>query len=517
MEIKVKILDCTLRDGGYYNNWDFSKEIVDVYCEFIENSPIDYVEVGYRSIPLDGYLGEYFYCPTYVLKYLKSKMPSKDLVIILNEKDIREGHVTELLSPCLEYISMVRLAIDPVNFKRAVVLAKKIKSLGFKVAFNVMYMSKWKEENSFLEDLRDVEKFVDYFYMVDSFGGVVTADIKDTVSLIKKNSQKLKIGFHGHNNLQMAMANTLESIEQGCSIVDATITGMGRGAGNLRTELLLTYFESLKHFELDYFALGRVVSEFEKLKEHYKWGTNLPYMFSGAHSLPQKQVMEWVGLNRYPISSILNALKNRKELRKDNIKLDVLEIKKSFRKALILGGGKSVKHHKTAIEKLLESHPEMCLIHAGSRNVERFLEVKNEQYYALVGSENEKLTNSVKDPSSLTGVRVYPPYPREMGTQIPDVLLKNAFELSSISFTDASKDSPLALSVQIALDIGAEELYFAGFDGYKNEVNNIQLIITQENQRILDDLYLNKDLKIKFITPSRYKGISMESIYSYLN
>ena len=71
MNKRFKILDCTLRDGGYYTNWDFDKDLVINYSKVMESLPIDYVEVGYRSIPLSGYLGEYFYCPNYVLKELK--------------------------------------------------------------------------------------------------------------------------------------------------------------------------------------------------------------------------------------------------------------------------------------------------------------------------------------------------------------------------------------------------------------------------------------------------------------
>ena len=107
----MKLLDCTIRDGGYYTNWDFDKDLIKTYCKSMESLPIDYVEVGYRSIPLEGYLGEYFYCPDFVMKELKEMMPSKNLVIILNEKDIRASHVPELLKPCQGYITMVKLQL----------------------------------------------------------------------------------------------------------------------------------------------------------------------------------------------------------------------------------------------------------------------------------------------------------------------------------------------------------------------------------------------------------------------
>lgn len=321
----IKLLDCTLRDGGYYTDWNFEDTTVEVYAEAMESLPIDYVEVGYRSIPMEGYLGKYFYCPEYVLKRLKELMPSKELTIILNEKDIRPSHIKEgLLSPCKSYVSMIRIAIDPKNMERAIELAKEVKKEGFKVAFNVMYMSNWKADSSFLNNLKGLEIVIDYFYMVDSYGGVMPEDVKETIQLVKSKTN-VPLGFHGHDNLEMGLINTITAIDAGCDIVDATVTGMGRGAGNLKSELLLTYLENAKGLPVRYSELSKVVSEFEELRKLHQWGTSLPYMFSGAKSLPQKQVMEWVGMNRYPLGSIINALNNQQQDIKDNLKLPVLK------------------------------------------------------------------------------------------------------------------------------------------------------------------------------------------------
>ena len=181
----------------------------------MESLPIDYVEVGYRSIPLKGYLGQYFYCPEYVLERLKTLMPSKELTIILNEKDIRASHISDgLLDPCKPYISLIRIAIDPQNMERAIDLAKEVKNEGFKVAFNVMYMSNWKADSSFLNHLKGVDDVIDYFYMVDSYGGVMPEDVKETITLVKSKTN-VPIGFHGHDNLEMALINTITAIDAG--------------------------------------------------------------------------------------------------------------------------------------------------------------------------------------------------------------------------------------------------------------------------------------------------------------
>ena len=255
-----KILDCTLRDGGYYTNWDFDKDLVKTYFESFNKLPVDYLEIGYRSNPMKTYLGEYFYCPPYVLEQSKD-FSNKKLVIILDEKDVRAEHVPDLLAPCVGFITMVRIAIDPKNFTRALILAEAVKKLGFEVGFNVMYMSLWEKEKEFLKQIKDVSGIADYFYMVDSFGGVYPEDIKKTYDLVK-NQTDVKIGFHGHNNLELGLINTLTALECGAAMVDSTVTGMGRGAGNLSTELLLTSLNAKELIDLDFNALSKVVDPF---------------------------------------------------------------------------------------------------------------------------------------------------------------------------------------------------------------------------------------------------------------
>lgn len=167
------------------------------------------------------------------------KNSNKKLVIILNEKDVRPQDLDALLGPCKGYIDMVRMAIAPDNFKRALKLAIAVKKMGFEIGFNVMYMSNWKDYPDFLKQIKEVTGLVDYIYMVDSFGGVYPEDVRETYELIR-NQTDVAIGFHGHNNLQLGLINTLTAIDCGAEMVDATVTGMGRGAGNLSTELLLT-------------------------------------------------------------------------------------------------------------------------------------------------------------------------------------------------------------------------------------------------------------------------------------
>tara|TARA_R110002020_G_scaffold144769_1_gene317933 strand:- start:7963 stop:9501 length:1539 start_codon:yes stop_codon:yes gene_type:complete len=512
----MKLLDCTLRDGGYYTNWDFDDELVAEYAAAMEALPIQYVEVGYRSLPKKSYLGQYFYSPEYVLKKLKELMPSKKLTIILDEKDVTVEQIEQgLLEACKPYVTMVRIAIDPKNMGRAIALAKKVKSEGFQLAFNVMYMSSWKEDPSFLDNLVGLDDTIDYFYMVDSYGGVFPEDVRQTVALVKSKTN-VPLGFHGHDNLEMALINTITAIEEGCEIIDATVTGMGRGAGNLKTELLLTYLENSHALPVDFTALSSVVSEFETLREHYKWGTSLPYMFSGAKSLPQKEVMEWVGLNRYPLGSILNALHNQKQAVKDNLQLPTLPKSEKYQTAVILGGGKTARDHKSAIKKLIKGSSNTCLIHAGARNVNDYLDLDCDQYYGLVGFESDKLLKQIGDFSKITQVCIYPPFPRTMGTSIPEGIRYLSKELASIEFTKSTSDSPMAIAIQAAIDMGSQEIFLVGFDGYDVNINQNQFLIAHENQEVINDLLNYAGIEVKSLTPTKYKNLETTSIYSLI-
>ncbi len=509
-----KILDCTLRDGGYYTNWDFDKDLVKTYFESFNKLPVEYLELGYRSNPMKSYLGEYFYCPQYVLENAK-QLSDKKLVVILNEKDIRAEHVPDLLSPCVGYLDMVRIAIDPKNFKRALVLAEAVKKLGFEVGFNVMYMSNWEQEKEFLKQIKDVTGIADYFYMVDSFGGVYPEDVKTTYELVK-NQTDVKIGFHGHNNLELGLINTLTAIECGAAIVDATVTGMGRGAGNLSTELLLTSLNAKGLLDLDFNALSKVVDPFSKMQRDYGWGTNLPYMVSGAHSLPQKEVMEWVTKRYYSLNSIIRALSNQSQGVKDNLELEDLREAKKFKNALIIGGGPSGRVHSKALNEFISQNPEICIIHASSKNSPEFKEANKLQIHCLAGNEGHRLEDMNDNISNFEKLVILPPFPRTMGTYIPKNLEDVAYQLKEITFIDKFHESVTALAIETALHLGVSEFYFAGYDGYHGDIQQQELELFNENEYIFKQLKKSTGHKPISITPTLYTELEHQSVFALI-
>lgn len=510
----MKILDCTFRDGGYYTNWNFDKKLSDIYFKSFNELPVDYLEIGYRCIPGSDFFGEYYYCPPYVLERINI-MSNKKLVIMLDEKNLKKENIRKLLIPCVGLITMIRLAVDPKNFERALILAEEVKTMGFEVGFNVMYMSTWKNEKVFLDNIKYVEGIADYFYMVDSFGGVYPNDVKETIEIVRSRVNTT-LGFHGHNNLELALVNSLTAVENGVEIIDTTITGMGRGAGNLKTELLLTVLNSLNGLEVDFNALCKVSDSFGLLQKEYDWGTNIPYMVSAANCLPQKEVMEWVSKRYYSYNSIIRALQNKKGGIEDNLKFKIFECETISEEVLIIGGGESVIAHSEALVEFLKMKPEMTIIHASSKNAKPFIKLSNKQVFCLVGNEGHRLEDVFQIYKETDFSCILPPYPREMGTYVPPSVIGNTSELKSVNFTELNVFSHTSLAIQTALNLGAHRVLVAGYDGYSGDkIAEKEQELFIENDKLFFDAE-QKGIEFYSLTPSKYNYLKAKSIYGLL-
>lgn len=511
--LNFKILDCTLRDGGYYTNWDFDKSVVGKYLEAVNLLPIDYIEVGYRNVPSAQYMGKYGYCPLYELEDIRKKC-NKKIAVILNEKDIRPELLEEITKPIIGFVDMVRMAVDPNNVERAVDLGRCLREQGFEVGFNVMYMSKWLANKQFIDNLPKINSVATVFSMVDSYGGVNTNEIEEIYDLVKSKIT-VPIGFHGHNNLELALANSLILIDKGIDFLDATVLGMGRGAGNLKIELLLTYLSKHLNMDVDFNALGSIVSAFQPLWDKYKWGTNLPYMISGVNSFPQKDVMEMVNNRLCSFNSIVRNLDNRKCNLPDNEKFPVFDGYKS-KNVLIVGGGDNARLHIDGILEFTKKVKDLIIIHASARNASYYKSLNVQQIFCLIGNEGERIKSQYNGFASFEGICVLPPYPRTMGTEVPEYLYDKTFELASFEFAKSYTNSCTSLSLQIALNLGADNVYIIGYDGYPDGFKSLKdKELTEENLIVLDEFKKVYQGNVVSLTPTTY-DLKEESLYQYL-
>lgn len=507
----TQFLDCTLRDGGYYTNWDFDEDLVSRYLAAMQANGINVIEIGYRNPAHSEYKGEYFYTPVERIQWIRSRFDGK-LAILIDVKSVSAASIRPLLDPLRGSVDMIRFAANPTNLQGALDVALVAKSMGFEIAFNVMYFSDWWSNQETLSTLVDFGQHLDVVYLVDSYGAVYPAQVASAVSTLVES--KVKVGFHGHNNLELALANTLEAIRAGAILVDSTVTGMGRGAGNLKTELLLTSFFGQKNLPLDFKSLSSLVAEFELLRAEYGWGTSLPYMVAGAKSFPQGKVMDWITTRYYPLEEVVVGLATKLSS-KSAKSYPSLTFSNKTRECLVVGGGGSVFHHLRALRKWINSKPNMLLVFASSRHFNLFEATSNDKIVVLVGNESERLERQLDSWNDFQGRCVLPPSPREIPEIVPSALENCVFEVTFNKDDSICQDisSHTAVALQTCLIANPEVVFTCGYDGY---VGSHFVGKTKEVHLENESLFLAakaKSLRCVSLTPTSYNHLEESSIY----
>ena len=277
------ILDCLLRDGGIINNWRFSNNFVNDYLTLMDDLNIDFVEIGYISSDInDSFLSNIDLSKINNIYNINKTIKSKLCVM----GDYGKFNLQDI--PCNKLktnpISLIRIA-GPLNMlediNRHII---DIKNKGYEVSINIMNSSHLNEDNIqfIINKLNSLSIKPDYLYIADSFGALFPTDVKNILNkftLIKD----VKMGYHAHNNLQLAFSNTLEAVSNNVDIIDTTICGMGKGAGNLPLELYLLYLISKKNMNYRIHNLFNFIDKyFSFLKENYKWGYDTKYAITGT-------------------------------------------------------------------------------------------------------------------------------------------------------------------------------------------------------------------------------------------
>lgn len=518
------VLDCTFRDGGYYTNWDFSPSLVQKYLTTIASLDISAIEIGYVGPTLPGYYGRFYYCDEGLLESARAALrPEQTLAVMMNAKDCDPAAAARYLRPAGENVGLVRLAVNPEALGQGIELARAAADCGYPVCINVMYLSKYWNDVSVLEPLAKAAEFVTGVALVDSYGACFPEEVG---AAMREATARLPqaVGFHGHDNLGLAFSNALAALAGGAASVDATLLGMGRGAGNLRTEVILGYKALRCGSEFDVANLADILDDFEAMKQDYGWGNSLPYILSGFAGLPQKDVMDWLGKKRYSSWSIVRALQQQKTSSFDFRsfpKFAVAPASGSPPACVVIGGGPSVLEHRDALARWLVRDG-VTVIHSSMRHVETLKDVAVPQYVCLAGHELEKARKAYgTDVGTLPNVAgfVIMPAPRFEGVVPADGTGKPVMEVAPIGAPEASlgpvKDvSPLALALGAALAVEPATIHLAGFDGYAS-ATDAQQEMAREVQTLLDGLRAGSKARVASLTPTRY-DVPLSSVYGLL-
>ena len=279
---QIRVLDATVRDGGLMNNSQFELDFVRAVYRALSEAGVDYMEVGYRnsrSVYSPDEYGPWRFCDEddlrRVIDGVESEMKLSAMV------DIDRCDLDDFC-PCEESVlDMVRVATYVKDIDKAIALVNGITARGYECTCNIMAVSHALDTDltEALEQLAETD--VKVVYVVDSFGALYCEQIEYLVKKYRAALPGKEVGIHGHNNQQLAYANTIEGIIHGANYVDGTLYGIGRAAGNCPLELLVGFLKNPK-FEL--------TPIFEVLQEHVvpmlesgqiEWGYLVPYMITG--------------------------------------------------------------------------------------------------------------------------------------------------------------------------------------------------------------------------------------------
>lgn len=537
----VKILDCTLRDGGYYNNWDFDFGYAKELIVSLNRAGVDMIELGYKSLGGNDFYGLFKYCNEELLDFVREYSQAEYAFMIdakeflLADGTIDLHNLNRVVRPRPNSIfSWVRIASHNAAIDSAPALIAYFQEKGYQVCFNLMGGSLISEAQ-LLHALKLVARAqADVFYLADSFGSFYPAEVKEKIAFIRTHFPG-QIGVHLHDNQGLAYANALAAIEAGADIVDATVCGMGRGAGNLLLEqFMLGYKEKYQVDDIRPNELLPVINQyFQPLKDHYKWGFNYVYMFSGLYDIHQSYCQSLSSSDRYSISQVSEilgqippanrSLFNRsimeeaiKHVLKDNkltseeYELPKYEIQ-PVERVLIVANGPSLRTHRDSLTvfhaneelNLIECNDTEVFEHVPQRKVIILNKLKLNKYLAARRETHpELITGETSVPENLPG---------------RNFVFHQPFELEAFSVSEQTVKIPDydvgMYAIAIALMSGAESIYLAGFDGFTDPAKNEAMEAFFAEVSAFCHKY-----KIKFlsITPTSYRSLDKSSVYALI-
>jgi len=316
----ITFLDCTLRDGGYYTDWDFNISQAQEYIDNLAFGGVDVIELGFRFTPKTKYVGPFAYTSEALLSQLQ--LPSNvQFGVMINASDYltktwRQDLEASFVKASDTAVGLVRIAAHIGQVMDCVDMVAWLKCAGYDVGFNIMQISQADDTQITTLVARLEAEFINFeaLYFADSLGNLTPEDVTRIVGLFRANSAK-PVGFHGHDNIGLGVANSLAALDAGATWVDATITGMGRGAGNTQTEYLALEMSRRGWHDFSDLDIQRAATGWlMDLKHECEWGTNIFYYEAGLRSLHPSYVQQMISSKKYQPIDILTMIQTLSQL-----------------------------------------------------------------------------------------------------------------------------------------------------------------------------------------------------------
>lgn len=522
---KITVLDCTLRDGGYVNNWDFGKESIISICKKLANAGIETIECGFISqTKVASENMSVYRTPAEAELYLP-KCNNLSFAAMIN---FGEYNIDEFPKYNGGSLKAIRVAFHKNDMVDAIEFCKKIKQLGYDVYVQPMVTQNYTaDELMFL--INESNNFLPKaFYIVDSFGTMKKNEVLSIYNVIKENlSTSIAIGFHSHNNMQLSFSNAQELMKLDCNheiIIDSSVYGMGRGAGNLCTELITKYINDNYYEKYDLIPILEIIDEhIMQIFIKTPWGYSVPFYIGSINNCHPNYALFLLDKQTLSVKDIHKILSNMDEDKKvmfdkeyilklyeeyqsklindsDTIKMlkDVLD----GRNILVIAPGKTITDEREKIDIYCkQTSPLIFSVNFIPDNIDTdFVFIGNQKRY-------KNIINSIKNEQVILTSNIN-------CTDKENIKLVNYADL--ITEDESITDNSGMMLLNLFKRLNVSSVALAGFDGLSiNRMNNYyqeKLVSgSSVNELIKMNDAISKKIKsltdtlgIKFITTSLY-------------
>lgn len=525
----IKILDVTLRDGGCVNNFNFGNEYIQNILAAQENSGLDVIEMGYIDEEKGSECKRTQYCNEQVItkNILKQKKEGIEYVAMI---DYGKYDFNKLLPHSNNSIDGIRMAFHKKDRYKIVEIGDKIMSLGYKFYIQPMITMRYSD-SELLELIDLVNKELPSasgFYIVDTFGEMRSNDINRMLSLVDHNLiSSMTLGFHSHNNLQMSYSNAISFIQFPTNrnlMLDSSIMGMGKGAGNLNTELILEHLNLYYGKSYEIAPLLKVIDTvLNPLRSEFYWGYSIEYYLSASHGCTPTYASHFYKKHMLPIDKVSELLDEISEEKKISFDIEYAErlyrkfnarenyndqktidtLKTIFYKknVLIIAPGKSLNKDKELIELAIGENDVSISLNCDIYDTNFILTTRENVYHKYVDYHKNIIvpSNIVKRNNDDTS------YVIDYAKWI--LISKNKTE-----------DSSGVIILNLMKALGVKSITLAGFDGFSPNINDNYYNASLRNSIEIEQLeeknhsfanyieQINKLIPICFVTKSIYEN-----------
>lgn len=521
----IRVLDVTLRDGGIVNDFQFGEENMKLILHAIEDSGVDFIELGYIEKNTGTERGRSQFInekviPQYFL------IEKKQGVTYSAMFDYGKFDVEKLGDRVDSGIDAIRFAFHKRNFHDVKPIYEAIIEKGYDTYMQPMVTLHYTDSE--LEELVEMANslHIKGVYFVDTFGQMQQPDIMRLTEFFDSRLHPdLALGFHSHNNIQMAYANSIAFLQyptERDKMIDSSIMGMGRGAGNLNTELILTYLNQYYGTHYNNLPLLKIMDTvLSKIKAEYPWGYSVEYYLSSAndcspiyaghyykkHMLPVEQINELLQMveGEMRISfkkDYAEEIYRRYNARKacDDAKtIEKLREMIQGKSVCVIAPGRSLIYEKDKVEEAVNRAELTISLNCSAFNSDIVLITRDEAFAVVPIVDNQFIVTSNVDSNT------------DNRTFVIDYL-------KWISIIDGeTRDSAGYVALNLLIALGAKEILLAGFDGFTANVNGNYFAESLKRSVTVDQLDTKnkvfadfikdkqKEANIKFITTSMYQ------------